>query len=930
MAQPPAPLVGRSSELALLSDALEQVTRGHQRFVLVEGEPGIGKTRLLQEAAVAARGLGFEVLDGRADDLTTPRPFSALADALDRGGGAHLAEVRALLAATTSDAESQYRAIEAVGTVLEDRARGGPVLLSVEDIHVADAGTLAALRSIRRRTRALPVAMVLTSRIEPRSKGADLLVDEAVRDDGVVLRLGPLADDEVVQLVGEIAGGAPGRRLVAQVRRAGGNPLFASEFVRSLLEEGAVSSAGGAVEFAGERVPEEFTALVVRRVRQLSDDAADVLRTASVLGQRFAPAALAAVLSRPVSSLMPPLREAVAAGFLADPGDGLSFRHGLVRDAIYTDIPPSIRTTMHAEVWRALEGQGASAVDVAPHVALSATAGDLEAAGALRTAARQVVGRAPETAVELLERAREIGPDDAQLLADLATALGWCGRVDDAQTVAQDALNLRPPGHVEGTLRTGLARAFLLQGRPQEALTQAAAAEHAELDPVEAAALRADSSLAHLLSGDLATAEREADTAVSAGTTAAVPYAVCTGLAVRSFVDNFRGYPSAVRWAQEAVEVAARDPSGEAARACPSVFLGHNLLLVDRFEEAEQVLRAGQRDAMGRGSVWQLPLYHVGLGMLRFFDGRWDDAVAEVEAALDVADEFGVRIGLLYGHVLPAMVAFHRDDLAAAEGAVRRGEDLVSSGGPQAGAGWLAWARALLLEASGRTEDAVALLAGVLELDRALGLLTEYWSLGPDLVRMAVAVGATGPAQDAVAGIEEVAERLGTSTDQAAALRCRGVLEDDPDMLLASIETYRTTPRHPERAFACEDAAVVLASAGRSDEAVTVAKEALDVFEELGATRPLNRMLARLRERGVRLGATGRRGRPRSGWEALTPTELEVVRLVAEGMSNPEIAGRLFVSRHTVASHLKHVFQKLGVRSRAELAAAAVAHSSGR
>jgi DNA-binding CsgD family transcriptional regulator len=131
-------------------------------------------------------------------------------------------------------------------------------------------------------------------------------------------------------------------------------------------------------------------------------------------------------------------------------------------------------------------------------------------------------------------------------------------------------------------------------------------------------------------------------------------------------------------------------------------------------------------------------------------------------------------------------------------------------------------------------------------------------------------------------------------------------------------------PEHdPQRARACEDAASALAGVGRREEAAMLLEDAVGVYERVGASLDLTRAEAALRALGIRRGRRGARRRPLRGWESLTPTELEVVRLVAQGLTNVEIGRRLFISRRTVETHLSHIFGKLGVSSRVQLAAEA-------
>ena len=206
------------------------------------------------------------------------------------------------------------------------------------------------------------------------------------------------------------------------------------------------------------------------------------------------------------------------------------------------------------------------------------------------------------------------------------------------------------------------------------------------------------------------------------------------------------------------------------------------------------------------------------------------------------------------------------------------------------------------------------------------GLAVEYPIIGPDLVRLALAAGEAGRARNAAAAVTSVASRNEVPWITGAALRCQGLAENDADILDAAVSAYARGPRPLELALTCEDAGAAFARRGNAARASQLLDQAITIYERLGAARDIARAEAALRQMGVRRGRRVTHSRAQSGWPSLTPSERAVVDLVAEGLSNPQIGQRLYVSRRTVQTHLAHVFAKLHIPSRTQLAAEAARH----
>jgi DNA-binding CsgD family transcriptional regulator len=302
---------------------------------------------------------------------------------------------------------------------------------------------------------------------------------------------------------------------------------------------------------------------------------------------------------------------------------------------------------------------------------------------------------------------------------------------------------------------------------------------------------------------------------------------------------------------------------------------------------------------------------------------QWDDAltVLETGAGLPGPDHLPLRV-----HGLFAMIAGHRDDPETAKEHLKAVRDQpIDSPRVRAKVHYLFLARALDAERAGRPEDAVAGLAQILDPSLAADM-PELYKLFPVLARLALSAGDTATAAAAAQAAAEEAQRAPQPVRAACADLCRGLVDGDPEPALAAAGYYESAGRPFDRAQALEDAAALLAA--RSDPAsahsdLSASRRAFRIaariYRDLGAEWDLRRVDARLRHYGINRGRGGRRPRPAQGWDALTPTEAKIARLVAAGRSNPDIAAELFLSRNTVQTHVSHILAKLGARSRAEI-----------
>ena len=934
---------GRAAEIAVLGDAVDRVVSGRPAVVLIEGEAGIGKTRLLAGVLEDARGRGMQVAAGRAEELERTRPFGLVAAAFGcvrSSPDPRRAAIAALLATrggdggpitVTSDPGLRFRAVDAFADLAEELALAGPLLIGVDDLQWADPSSLLTLAAVSRRLAYLPVALIGCLRPSPRIPELDRLAGLLLDAGGRILAVRGLTERAVAELVAEAVAAVPGPGLLAGISGAAGNPLFVTELLGALAQEGAIETAGGRAEVAEVTLPPTLRLTILRRLSFLSEDTLQALRAASILGSSFTVTELSVTMARPALELSVVLAEGIAGRVLEEYGAVIRFRHDLIRDAIYEDLPLSVRRGLHREAGQRLAQTGAPALQVAEHLARGAGQGDAEAIGWLTRAAREAAARSPDIAASLLERAAGLmapaDPGRDRLLAERASSLMVAGRIADAEAACRLLLGRDHDRSVQGEVRICLGHALLAQGQARDALRELEQAGSSPALPgAERAAAQAWASYGRVALGDLDGASAAAEEARSAAVSAGDHLTVSVAMNSLALVSEFRGHlRDALQIIDEAVRLADQSPGRLGHRYPLHGTRGWILLELGRPEDARAGLGTGRRISEELGVRWPLSIYQVCLAFERFTAGEWDDAIAELETSFELAEEIGApHLFIAYGVL--SLISLHRNDLSRAQDAAGAAPREQAGQPPSYRPYWAAWPRALILEAGGELGQALATMTGAWDMCARLGLALDYPAVGADLVRLALASGDMGRARDASAAVTEVAARNEVPWMTGAALRCRGLIEDDAEILQAAAVACAGGSRPLQLALACEDAGAAFARQGRLDRARPLLDQALGIYERLGAARDLARAEAALREAGIRRGRRGTRGRPQIGWASLTPAEHAVAGLVAEGLSNPQIGERLYISRRTVQTHLAHMFAKLDIATRAQLAADVTRH----
>lgn len=929
-------LVGREEERALAAAAARLVADGRAASLTIEGEAGIGKSRLAQTVADDARSKGLTVFWGQAHPFERTRPFGVVAEALGldrRSPDPRRSSIGELLTGGSTDDPTptlddlRYRVVEEIVDLVELECVRRPVLLVTEDVHWADSASLLAIGTVVRRLPLAPLLVVTTARPAPQAAELVRLLDDLEAGGATPVRLRALPSDDVAELTRHVLGAVPGPILTGMVAKANGNPLWVEAILRSLAEEGRLRWSRDGVDAAAAELPASLGDLVVRRLRDLPPQTLELLQVTAVLGDTVSLRDVSAVSGRPPAEVVAQLGPAFDARLLDEAGHRVVFRHQLVHDAIYQHLPSPARHLLHRAAAVALMTAGADRLDVADHLMLGAERGDEEAIAWLRDAAREASARAPSVTAELLRRAEALLPPghrDADLVAAEAVhALLRAGAVADASARAEAVLARPHATEVDIPLRIALLGALALQNRAAELITvaEASLADPARLRPSDHVLILAQQSWALTYAGDPLAGESAADRALVIAEGAHDPAMIVWALTALLVAVGRQGrFSEALTHARRAAALAAESPDTRSLPLQPKFFLGLTLFDCDLVEEARTAYRAALDDEFASG--WWLSDTLTADAEASFVLGEWEDAVPGLVAGGEAAVE--------KDNPLLAMQSLaYRAIIATATGDHRLGRELVggivgSLEGDRLGynAGILASALAGVTAAEGDLQGAYDVLLRCWRFDAARVNRYYHRLLGPDLVRLGLALGhrdVAGEVATAVAAAAALAPDV--LSLQSVALRCRGLVTGEIEPLLEAVALARRTPLLVEHCGACEDAAGVLAGAGRRDEAAALLAEALDRYEHAGAEGWAGRARARLRDLGAHPAPRGPRRRPERGWASLTATEQAVSRLVAEGLTNSAVARQLYISPHTVNTHLRHVFAKLGVANRVALAA---------
>ena len=887
-------LIGRTDELEHLVHRLQgpfASTEVADRLIAVTGPAGIGKTALLDALIPRIDGpvVRFSVRGGTSSTLATtfapllgdshgPSDFTPAVPEIGRG--------------RRSAAESMV--VDRILRAVEDRLATDRLTIVIDDVEPSDA-IVEVLDGLAALAQHMPLAVVTAGPV-------------VVADGFEAMSLDPLEPAVILEL-------ARRRRQTLdavderRISIAGGNPLF----LEMLLDDDPDAP-----------IPSDLRESIRARLAALDDVALDVIQLVGVLGD-VAPDTIATLRGGGLTECLLAIERARAARLLDVDGDTVRFSHDLVREVVSDDLPTALARTLHLHAVRTLPGLDAHAR--ARHLLAGARRGDVAVAGELRVTAGELGVIDPDRAVELLTVALDLaGPSSGEvgIEVDLVMALARAARVDEAMALARSQLPRVAGAREQAKLHAVIGQAMLMRG---ESSVEAFAHLRAAIEsPVESARGRAlllgDAAVAQLLGGDFEGAATTAAEAHALAPELESSGPLCDALCVDALLASFRGdFATALAAARRAVEVVGDDVEVR-RRSIPEYFLAFVAVNDRRFDEAAAVCAAGRAALDACGAVWAVPLLHFVAANNRYHQGEWDSALAEIEAGLLLATSIDSVLGVSFGHAIAALIHEARDELTLARGSLDAAGAMANVDTQGADLDTLAVANARLAVARGNSQTALRDLRQAWTFDRMMGLCDDLPDLAIEIAHIAIEC---DDRESLEWLLDEVEAAVGVHPAGSVVRDwCRALAQRDPDLMMAVTRDLRgVDPRPFVGAVADGDLAIGLARSGRSDLAADALDRSLGAFERLGATRWITRILAAARAAGVVTRRRSSRAASRVGWESLTPTEIDVVRLVVEGLTNRSIGDRLFISHRTVETHLKHVFTKLGLRSRVDLVAAA-------
>jgi DNA-binding CsgD family transcriptional regulator len=931
----PSELLEREAELAAIDQALTDTIAGDGRLLIFEGPAGIGKTALLQEGRRRAPEAGLTVVWAQGSEFEGEFPYAVIrqlfepllraAGAPDRerllGGAAQFASPVVLSDAAEHSAPTDvsFAVVHGLYWLVANLASQAPLVLMIDDLHWADAPSLRFLLYLARRLESLPVSILVS--VRRGDEGSEPLLLAELTSTPAALRSlpAPLSESAVADLLGSVFEHKPDQEFARACRLAtGGNPLLVYELAMALVVDGVEPDAASlaVIDVTG---PETIALATLGRLARLSEDAVRLAQAVAILGRDATLPRAARVAELDDRRALGALDILVAAEFVRS-GTSIEFVHPIVRAAIYNELAPGRLTIAHRQIADLLVEEGGEIDATAGHLLLSQPIGSQDTIELLHRAATHAFGvGAPASAATYLARAIDEGPERelrAELLLELGLARKMAGEIGPALESLEQVSDVTndPSKRTRAAIEAAMIRVFSGDWQRPLATIETALAElrAQDLDLL----LTTEASLGVMMGYDQRLVSRldlrldELDELASTSGAAAGPLLMTLG-----GIGAMRGEANAVT----RLRIEQAWDGGRYLEISASIELlpqgCYALLFCDELESLEWIVEAIHADAQARGSLMEFLVATTVASSLEARRGRLPAAEAELRVACEGSIENG------YMFALPTLLWGGADVLIerpAAADVVGLLESLDPALMPNSfNAAIVSEVRGRLRFVAGDRASAVA------DLRYAGRIFDALHANNPNAVSWRSTLALMLDAADREEAIELVnaeldhARALGQARGIGVALRALGTLVGDEAghrHLQEAVSVLAGSPARLEHARAL----VELGSALRRSGSRAAAREPLREGLELAARCGALRLLERARDELSASGAKPRRLYQTSR-DALTPSELRVARLAAEGRSSREIAQSLFVTTRTIDAHLQHAYMKLGINSRKQL-----------
>jgi DNA-binding CsgD family transcriptional regulator len=922
----PAPVVGRDAELASLHDFVERVGAGAAALVL-EGEAGMGKTTLWRAALEYAEGMGMTVLQAEPVESETTLSYAGIADLLDPVLEEALEPLpavqqralsRALVLSDDEGPPLDPRALSvAVMNALRILSEQRPVLIAIDDSQWLDFASSAGLAYGVRRFRAEPIGLLLSRRSGLESALLDELLRSPAGERFTRVHVGALDVQSLGRVVHEQLGMSLPRPLLAEVHTAaGGNPFYALEIVRMLQRSGASIEAGQPVP-----LPESLHDLVKGRVLALPVESRDFLLAAAAHAHPTISITEAATGVDCAQGLTP----ALDARVVELDGERIRFRHPLLAAGVYDAASPLRRIEIHRRLAELLDDPAARAWQLAASVSkpdesvalvLEDAAQHARDSGALRPAAL------------LLERAQQLTPpdrgEDAVRRAVEAAYLHFeSGDSRRAESKLDDLIAPLAPGPQRARALAVLARIRLYE-RPDEAkeLFAKVIEEAGDDQHTLGVAHEGASACSVWIFESFDDAVRHTDIALALADELGDEALAADTILTRLTAETLLGRGTAVATEERALAL-QHSASDLRVMDQPLISLAECWTWTDSFERSRAALRDLTQRAYDRGDENARP-------WLRFLLGNVERVLGNLEVALELARDGGDAAEQsgqpLFGWLNLALESLVLAELGRADLA-RQSAERAMDVGTDRFVGLVGSAALGHLELTlGAPQSAMVHLGPQVEYVQSQGIVEPgAIRFVVDQVEALIGLGRREEATELLEWYEGNARRLERASALANCGRCRGLLAAQDGAMDDALDAYEEALGWHAKVEVPLDRGRTLLALGaaqrrmkRRREARETLEGALAVFERIDAALWAERARAELKRISGRAATPG----------ALTPAEERVAALVAEGKTNREVAAALFLSDRTVEGHLAHIFGKLGIRHRTEIAAALAARQT--